>query len=443
MFKVVALALTLLVASAAARPHPHHHFPKFRDGADGNGTNWAVLVAGSNTYSNYRHQADVYHAYQILHKNGYPDSNIIVFHYDDIASSSQVSKQICIQPHSWRRHQPPERRNVYVNVPKDYTGDNVNPTTFLQVLRGIKPTVGSGKTLQSGPNDNVFINFVDHGATGLIAFPNDYLYANDLLSALSDMKNSKMYAQLVFYLEACESGSMFTSLPTNAFVFATTAANPDESSYATYWDDTYQTYLGDLYSVNWMENTDIAANLQSESLQDQFLAVQQLTNLSHVMEYGQLSLDALMIRQFLTFPNTEIEHHGFGHPAPASKKDSVSSRDVDLETHRRRLAAASTDDERRQAEMDLTAQQARREFITSTIHAVTARVAGVQAKDALVASRFAVNDFDCYKASVAAYERVCGRFGSFGMQYMYILANLCESGYTADQVSAAAQYVCN
>jgi len=47
--------------------------------------NWAVLVAGSSGYDNYRHQADVCHAYQILHKNGIPDSNIVVMMYDDIA----------------------------------------------------------------------------------------------------------------------------------------------------------------------------------------------------------------------------------------------------------------------------------------------------------------------------------------------------------------------
>ena len=47
--------------------------------------NWAVLVAGSSGWANYRHQADVCHAYQILHKNGIPDSNIIVMMYDDLA----------------------------------------------------------------------------------------------------------------------------------------------------------------------------------------------------------------------------------------------------------------------------------------------------------------------------------------------------------------------
>ena len=39
-------------------------------------------------------------------------------------------------------------------------------------------------------------------------------------------------------------------------VFATTAANPHESSYACYYSKKYQTYLGDVYSVKWMENSD-------------------------------------------------------------------------------------------------------------------------------------------------------------------------------------------
>ena len=34
--------------------------------------NWAVLVAGSNTYANYRHQADICHAYQVVLSKGVP-----------------------------------------------------------------------------------------------------------------------------------------------------------------------------------------------------------------------------------------------------------------------------------------------------------------------------------------------------------------------------------
>lgn len=39
-------------------------------------------------------------------------------------------------------------------------------------------------------------------------------------------------------------------------VYATTAANGEESSYACYYDDERETYLGDVYSVNWMEDSD-------------------------------------------------------------------------------------------------------------------------------------------------------------------------------------------
>jgi legumain len=62
---------------------------------------------------------------------------------------------------------------------------------------------------------------------------------------------------MVLYIEACESGSMFKNLlPNNLNVYATTAANAEESSYATYYDDELDTYLGDLYSVSWMEDSD-------------------------------------------------------------------------------------------------------------------------------------------------------------------------------------------
>ena len=70
-------------------------------------------------------------------------------------------------------------------------------------------------------------------------------------------------------------------------VYATTAANPDESSYACYYDDDRQTYLGDLYSVNWMEDSD-KGQIATETLYKQFEIVKKLTNESHVMEYGNL-----------------------------------------------------------------------------------------------------------------------------------------------------------
>lgn len=44
-------------------------------------------------------------------------------------------------------------------------------------------------------------------------------------------------------------------------VYATTAANSHESSYACYYDEKRDTYLGDWYSVNWMEDSDVVSGL--------------------------------------------------------------------------------------------------------------------------------------------------------------------------------------
>ena len=63
--------------------------------------------------------------------------------------------------------------------------------------------------LLSGPNDHVFINFVDHGAPGLWAFPDSELHARELQDAIVDMNRAKRYGKLVMYIEACESGSLF------------------------------------------------------------------------------------------------------------------------------------------------------------------------------------------------------------------------------------------
>ncbi len=78
--------------------------------------------------------------------------------------------------------------------------------------------------------------FSDHGGVGLIAFPSGpYLMVQDLQKALNTMHAKRMYSQLTFYLEACESGSMFNGwLRDNVTILATTASSPSESSWGAF-----------------------------------------------------------------------------------------------------------------------------------------------------------------------------------------------------------------
>ena len=146
------------------------------------GEHWAVLVAGSNGYGNYRHQADICHAYQIVRKNGIPASNIITMAYDDIAHNFE-------NPFPGKMFNKPTLagtpgQDVYAGCKIDYNKSSVTPENFIKILKGQKTTGGNGKTLKSGKHDRVFINFADHGGVGLIAFPSSYLYADTLIEAL-------------------------------------------------------------------------------------------------------------------------------------------------------------------------------------------------------------------------------------------------------------------
>lgn len=113
------------------------------------------------------------------------------------------------------------------------------------------------------------------------------------------------YSKLVFYLESCESGSMFVNLPTNTSIYAISAAGADESSYGTYCspDDVVAgkhigSCLGDLFSISWMEDTD-SNDVYKETLDEQFRKVRIQTNKSKVMQWGDLTFKADVIGDFV------------------------------------------------------------------------------------------------------------------------------------------------
>lgn len=85
---------------------------------------WALLVAGSNTFSNYRHQADVFHAYQSLVQNGFDQDNIITFAFNDVVNSPS-------NPYKGKVFNKPSYSNpgvdVYAGVKIDYSGADVTP----------------------------------------------------------------------------------------------------------------------------------------------------------------------------------------------------------------------------------------------------------------------------------------------------------------------------
>jgi legumain len=100
--------------------------------------------------------------------------------------------------------------DVYENCFPDYTGPVVTAQLFLDVLTGNTTDPTRTKVLESSSIDKVFVNFADHGGGKIIEMPHGgFLHAEDLVGALKTMHSKNMYEKLVFYMEACNSGSMF------------------------------------------------------------------------------------------------------------------------------------------------------------------------------------------------------------------------------------------
>uniref|UniRef100_A0A8C4NIC2 legumain n=1 Tax=Eptatretus burgeri TaxID=7764 RepID=A0A8C4NIC2_EPTBU len=365
--------------------------------------NWVVIVAGSNGWYNYRHQADACHAYQIVHSHGIPDEQIVVMMYDDLAyDSNNPTPGILINK--------PNGPDVYNGVLKDYVGNDVTPENFLAVLRGDAEAVrgkGNGKVIHSGPDDHVFVYFTDHGAPGLLAFPNSELYVQDLDKTITQMYQQNQYKKMVIYIEACESGSMMVNLPPNVNVFSTTASNAYESSYACYYDYDRGTYLGDLYSVNWMEDSD-QKDLSSETLQQQFTIVKEKTSgSSHVMQFGDLSIGEMKVIEFQG--NNKVPAAAAASTVSTKPfEDAIPSPDVPLAILQRQLQKEENEN------LANTIRQKLHELveIRQSMQQVVKKIAEMatyseEQKTRILNGQSLLSQHACYEAAVVAFKNHC------------------------------------
>jgi len=333
---------------------------------------------------------------------------------------------------------------VYPGVPKDYTGSHVTPKNFLNVLLGKEEDmreIGTGKVLKSGPDDHVFVNFADHGAPGLLAFPDGELYVTDFINTLNQMHENNLYEKMVIYVEACESGSMFAKkLPANVSIYATTAANSDESSYACYYDDERQTYLGDVYSVKWMEDSD-QEDLLVETLQKQFKIVKAETNTSHVQHFGDLAIAKLHVAEFQgmseVFPRMTLPNYPL---------DAVPAPEVPLQILKQKLKKLAADSEEFMlVHKQLHKLQANRKFLEDKMIQI---VTHCLINESYVQNVFKVQkdleNLDCYESTVKYFSKNCFSLSKndYALRYMYLFVNMCEMDVKPKVMRKAMDITC-
>jgi ABC-type branched-subunit amino acid transport system substrate-binding protein len=219
---------------------------------------WALLVAASFGWDNYRHQADMLAQYQRLRANGVPADHIVVVMADDLA-------------HNKRNKKPGTVINVvggpnlYHDVSADYAPTKITADNLLDILSG-RATPDTPKVLHSGPTDDVYLYMAGHGNTnGLYLGLGDVVphqnqqYSVVTPAALQDavgaMAANHQYRRLFVAVEACEGGVLGQHLNAPGAMLLS-AASPVEDSLSTNYDPSLDTWLADQFSYQyWTAST--------------------------------------------------------------------------------------------------------------------------------------------------------------------------------------------
>ncbi len=372
--------------------------------------NWVVLVCGSEGYSNYRHHADVAHAYQIVRAGGVDPDNIITMMYNDVPFSSK-------NPFPGKLFNRPgdEAPDVYDGVIVDYMEKEVSPENLIKVLTG-DDSAGK-KVLKSTEEDNVFFFFSDHGSLEVLALPGGYLHSRDLMSAIETMHRKKMYKKLVMYVDACYSGSMFLNLPEHLNVVAVTAANEQESSWSWYCGDEAMvrgkklgTCLGDQFTVYWTEDAE-KGEQKTETLEEQFKRLVKGVTKSHVMRYGDVSFKDDVIGEFIGYPsnrNTVPYQHSYVQ---------WDSRDNEM-LFRLYMAQHTTGKEQKKWQQLYEEEVASRQAIDRYFYALAKDAEYYQMPEP-------VKNTECYARAIKQFEASLGR-SDYALKYFNVFVKICN-----------------
>merc|ERR1711959_568642 len=273
--------------------------------------------------------------------------------------------------------------------------------------------------------------------------------AQDVNNALDTLHSKGGFKELLFYIEACESGSIFQNLLKTPNVFAVTAANAHESSWGFYCPplDKVQgkrigSCLGDEFSIRWMEDADVA-NFKSETVNHQVSKVTSEVKKSHVSKFGDSRrIGSEVIGDFEGAEVSRAMNVSLATPGDFSSS-AVNSRDVEVHLAYYDLHRAETIRERRHAEKALAAVLAKRAAVDEkfTKIATVAMHGNREKAQAMIDGSVGSLNVDCHAQSMETAANRCGAFDDYSMRHSRLFANLCESSAVA-QIEAAVKQVC-
>jgi len=272
--------------------------------------NYALLVAASTSWTNYRHQADVLSIYQMLKKMGYDDDHIVLIVADDLVQNDQNPNKGTVVNYNGD--------DVYKDVVVDYRLADLVAYDISAILNGDK-SERLPYVIDADSNTNVAVFWSGHGGEGFLQWNDESRFGSfnydrmgDVLSTLS---RNKKYRKMIWFVEACYSASVCKAAEDNDIpgVMCLTASNANETSKTDVYNFEYKTYMTNRFTEILMGLLDAVQSEKSDgeksdgekadmTLRDLYYYLFKYTLGSHVTSVNDRNFDNLYqsgIREFL------------------------------------------------------------------------------------------------------------------------------------------------
>jgi len=211
--------------------------------------------------------------------------------------------------------------------------------------------------------------------------------------------------------------------------------------------------LGDLYSVNWMEDIDKFGT--GRTLQENYIQTQKLTTMSKVMQWGDTTWTNMTFAQIIG-PST-----GEATPAdPRAIREAFSGAEGYTRDELRAMSAVSTYDipmhlayyeYLRSDKSDMEAYhtlannlmtELNMRIQTDLLFMNLAKKVSASQWPTVFHSRSAEYQVECLAEAQRAFRSSCGEFTDYSRQYVRVLNNMCASGASTTDIAASLSQLC-
>ena len=174
-------------------------------------------------------------------------------------------------------------------------------------------------------------------------------------------------------------------------------------SYACYFDYERHVFLGDVYSTQWMQDSE-RNDLTQETLAEQFTEVRSGTNTSEVTEYGDLQVAQLKVADFQgSGGKNKVSTAHF-----PSQLDAVPSGDVPLEILKRKLERADSLSEQVDILNQITTLEMKHQLLIGTLKQIVLKATSDDLEtESIMRPKMGLPDFSCYRPLVETFSHHC------------------------------------